>query len=92
MDPCELVPLAGRLDLRRAEAIVLSACVQMPSLPAIVAVEEQTDLPVLSAATATAHQLLTTLGLKPVVPKCGRLLAEDRRTPKSQRRSPSSWS
>jgi maleate isomerase len=75
IDPCELVPLAGQLDLRCAEAIVLSACVQMPSLPAIVAVEEQTNLPVLSAATATAHQLLTTLRLKPIIPDCGRLLA-----------------
>jgi maleate isomerase len=58
LDPMNLVDLADKLDLRTAEAIVLSACVQMPSLPAIPLVEHRTGLPTLSAATATAHQLI----------------------------------
>jgi len=39
LDPADLIDHAERLDLRRAEAIVLSACVQMPSLASIPIVE-----------------------------------------------------
>lgn len=74
LDAGELAMLARRLDLTRAEAIVPSACVQMPSLPAIPQVESWSGLPVLSAATATAWQLLTTLGLDPAIPHAGSLL------------------
>jgi maleate isomerase len=63
-----------RLDLDGAEAIVLSACVQMPSLSAVQYVEDASGLPVLTAATATTHRILTGLGLPPVVPGAGRLL------------------
>ena len=51
------------------DAVVLSACVQMPSLAAIPEVEASIGLPVLTAATATTYDLLTTLGRAPVVPK-----------------------
>jgi maleate isomerase len=37
--------------------------------------EEQLDLPVLSAATATVHDLLTRLGITPDIPEAGSLLA-----------------
>jgi maleate isomerase len=77
-DPARLVELAGRLDRRHAEAIVLSACVQMPSLPAITEVERRTGLPVVTAATATAHALLGRLGplgLPPMIDGAGWLLA-----------------
>jgi maleate cis-trans isomerase len=67
LDPADLIGLVGQLDVRRAEAVVLSACVQMPSLPAIPQVEKLTGLPVLSAATATARQVLGTLGLEPAI-------------------------
>jgi maleate isomerase len=49
----------------------------MPSLPAIAPVEQELGLPVLSAATATVHQLLRALGRTPMVPGAGRLLAGD---------------
>ena len=58
LDPAGLVGMTDRLDLSRAEAVVLSACVQMPSLPSIEAAEQRTGLPTLSAATATAHGIL----------------------------------
>jgi maleate isomerase len=74
LDPLALVPLAERLDVSRADAVVLSACVQMPSLPAIQVVEDRLGLPVLSAATATAHQLLERLGLEPRIDGAGSLL------------------
>ena len=53
---------------------MLSACVQMPSLPAIPAAEEITGLPVLSAATATTLALLETLRLDPMIEGAGVLL------------------
>jgi maleate isomerase len=75
LDPMNLVDLADQLDLHTAEAIVLSACVQMPSLPAIPLVERRTRLPTLSAGTATAHQLLSALQLEPLIADAGTLLA-----------------
>jgi maleate isomerase len=75
LDPADLRDHWKRLDVSRADAIVLSACVQMPSLSAIQAVEDESGLPVLSAATATTYVVLGALGLDPRVPGAGRLLA-----------------
>ncbi|KOG86554.1 maleate cis-trans isomerase family protein [Streptomyces varsoviensis] len=75
LDPDALREHWRRLDLTGADAIVLSACVQMPSLSAIQYVEDASGLPVLSAATATVHRVLTELGLPTVVPDAGRLLS-----------------
>jgi maleate isomerase len=74
-DPERLREHYKRLDLTGVDAIVLSACVQMPSLAAIQAVEDEVGIPVLSAAVATVHQMLTALGLEAKIPGCGRLLA-----------------
>ncbi|MFB6784634.1 Asp/Glu racemase [Streptomyces sp. NPDC056352] len=75
LDPSDLRDHWRRLDLSRADALVLSACVQMPSLPSVQAVEDAAGLPVLSAATATTYRILTELGLPPVVPGAGSLLS-----------------
>ncbi|MCX4722451.1 aspartate/glutamate racemase family protein [Streptomyces sp. NPDC090052] len=75
LDPADLRDHYKRLDLSNADALVLSACVQMPSLDAIQAVEDECGIPVLSAATATTFRLLTELGLTPTVPGAGRLLS-----------------
>ena len=75
LDAGDLVDLVDRLDLRRAEALVVSACVQMPSLDAIPVVQALTGLPTLSAATATTRALLEALDLDPVIPGAGALLA-----------------
>lgn len=75
LDPMRLPGLAKGMDLAGADAVILSACVQMPSLPAIAEAEEQLGLPVLSAATATVHDLLVRLGREPDVPGAGSLLA-----------------
>lgn len=66
LDPRNPLGLLERLDLRRAEALVLSACVQMPSLGAVEAAGALTGLPTLSAATATAASLLAALDHEPV--------------------------
>ena len=75
LDPADLHQHWRKVDTSRADALVLSACVQMPSLPAIQPVEDEAGLPVLSAATATMFTLLTELGLRPEVPGAGRLLS-----------------
>jgi maleate isomerase len=68
---------ARSLDLSGADALVLSACVQMPSLPLVQAAEDEFGLPVLSAATAGAFTLLDRLGLPVHLPGAGRLLTRD---------------
>lgn len=65
LDPAGLAGHVRRLDLAGVDALVLSACVQMPSLAALGEVRRDTRLPVLSAATATASELLTLLGQDP---------------------------
>jgi maleate isomerase len=75
LDPADLRQHWRRLDVSRADAIVLSACVQMPSLSAVQAVEDESGLPVLTAATATTFALLGALGLDRRVAGAGRLLS-----------------
>jgi maleate isomerase len=65
---------ARDLDLSGVDALVISACVQMPSLALIGAAESEFGVPVLSAATAGAFSLLTSLGLPAELPGAGRLL------------------
>jgi maleate isomerase len=72
-----ILAAARRLDLNRAEALVISACVQMPSLELIEPAEREFGLPVLSAATAGAFTLLRRLGLPTALPGAGRLLRGD---------------
>ena len=62
LDPADLSGHVRRLDLTGVDALVLSACVQMPSLAALDEVRRQTQVPVLSAATATAGEVLALLG------------------------------
>jgi maleate isomerase len=70
-----LVELHQRLNVEGVDAIVLSACVQMPSLAAIATVEAKVGVPVVSAATCTAWQMMKKLDLEPRVPQAGALLA-----------------
>ena len=74
-DPADLLDHYKRLDLTGIDALVLSACVQMPSLPAIAKVEALTGKPVITAAVATTYAMLLALGLEPVVPGAGALLS-----------------
>jgi maleate isomerase len=73
----ELAEIAStRLDLRGADAVVLSSCVQMPSLNVLRAVETRVGLPCLSAAAATARSILRSLELDPAIPGYGSFLAQ----------------
>jgi len=74
-DPHALAGILPRLDVKGVDAVVLSACVQMPSLAAIPAAEQACGVPVVSAAVCTAFQMLDRLGLKTVAPNAGTLLS-----------------
>lgn len=74
-DPSRLADHVVRLDLSGVDALVLSACVQMPSLPSVQHVEDRIGLPVVSAAICTTHAMLRALGLPAQVPGAGALLS-----------------
>lgn len=74
-DPKNLLEIYKRVNLKNIDALILSACVQMPSLASIQAVEDECGIPVLSASVATTHQMLKNLGLEATVPGCGTLLS-----------------
>lgn len=68
---------ARSLELSHADALVISACVQMPSLNIIESTERELGIPVLSAATAGAYSILRSLSLRVDVPGAGSLLRAD---------------
>lgn len=73
--PGERVMAAARsLDLSDVDALVLSCCVQMPSLSLIEPAEQEFGIPVLSAATAGAYSILRSLGLDVSIDGAGSLL------------------
>ena len=74
-DPMALVEIYRRLDRTGIDALVLSACVQMPSLAAIDKVEGEVGIPVVSAAVCTTWQMLRALRLETRVPDAGALLS-----------------
>lgn len=74
-DPMRLLEIYKRLDLAGVDALVLSACVQMPSLAAIDPVERECGIPVVSAAVCTTYQMLKRLGLATQAPGAGQLLS-----------------
>ena len=74
-DPLQLVKDVERLNTHGVDVVVASACVQMPSLPALRLIEDRLGIPTVSTAACTVHQMLTRLKLDPVVPGAGSLLA-----------------
>lgn len=70
--PSELV---SRLNTQGADVVVLSACVQMPSLASIQITQDRLGIPVISAAVCTTYCMLKALGLATVVPNAGALLS-----------------
>lgn len=75
LDPQELPELARKLQYKGADAIVLSACVQMPSLAAVQTVEDDLGIPVITAAVATSYEILKALGHQPSIKGAGHLLS-----------------
>ena len=73
-DPKAPAELWRRLNLANVDAIVASACVQMPSLASNPLIEAASGLPVVSSSVCTAFQMLSKLGLDTVAPQAGALL------------------
>lgn len=74
-DPMQLLEDVKRLNTANADAVVLSACVQMPSLPALQAAQDMLGLPVTSTAACTVRNMLDLLNLKAGISGCGAVLA-----------------
>lgn len=74
-DPMNLPKIVQGMDTSDVDAVVLSACVQMPSLIAVPEAEAVTRKPVLTAAIATTWSMLKALGLDTRVPGGGTLLS-----------------
>ncbi|MET9328061.1 maleate cis-trans isomerase [Tsukamurella sp. NPDC003166] len=68
---------ARSLDVTGLDALVISCCVQMPSLSLVQAAEDELGLPVLSAATAGAYSILRGLDLPVAIEGAGSLLRAD---------------
>lgn len=74
-DPMAPAEITRKLRTSGVDAIVASACVQMPSLGSIQPIEDRTGLPVLSSSVATTYMMLKKLGLSTHVPGFGSLLS-----------------
>lgn len=86
LDPEGLLEISRGFARDGVDAVVLSACVQMPSLAAIERVEAELGVPVITAATATAYEMLTLLGHQPAIFGAGQLLDGGQR--RDETRSP----
>lgn len=75
LEPQELPGVARKLKSGGADAIILSACVQMPSLAAVQTVEDELGIPVITAAIATTYEILKALGHQPKISGAGHLLS-----------------
>lgn len=74
-DPAAPAQLVQRLDTRGVDVVVISACVQMPSLASVQMAQDQLGIPVVSAAACTTWAMLKRLGLETRVPNAGALLS-----------------
>ncbi len=73
-DPMQLLKDVYGLDVAGVDTVVLSACVQMPSLPAIELAQKALGIPVTSTAVCTVRQMLRLLDLPLTAPGAGAYL------------------
>jgi maleate isomerase len=74
-DPLAPIELTKRLNTRNVDAVVASACVQMPSLGSIQSIEDRLGLPVVSSSVCTTFMMMRKLGLATRIPGYGSLLS-----------------
>jgi len=74
-DPMLLTEIYKKVSLKGVDALVLSACVQMPSLAAVPLVEAECGKPVVSAAVCTTYEMLKKLNLATRIEGAGELLS-----------------
>ena len=74
-DPKAPNDLWRQLNVQGADAIVASACVQMPSLASVPMIEQASGLPVVSSSICTTWSILKHLGIERRAPDAGALLS-----------------
>jgi len=74
-DPRAPIEISRRLNTANCDAVVVSACVQMPSLASVQPVEDRIGLPVVSSSVCTTWRMLKALQLQARVPGAGMLLS-----------------
>lgn len=74
-NPDAPIEITRKLNTRGVDAVVASACVQMPSLSSIQPIEDRLGLPVISSSVATTYMMLKQLKLKTYSPGFGTLLS-----------------
>lgn len=74
-NPMNLLEIYKQLDLSGVDVLVASACVQMPSLDAIDALEQKIGIPVTSAAVCTSYEMMRALNIEPKAGIGGSLLS-----------------
>ena len=73
-DPMRLLDDVKKLNIANVDVVVLSACVQMQSMPALQLAQEALGLPVTSTSACTTRNMLDLLGLKAATPGYGQVL------------------
>ncbi len=74
-DPRAPIEITRKLNTSAVDALVASACVQMPSLPSVQPIEDRVGLPVISSSVATTYMMLKRLGISTAAPGFGSLLS-----------------
>ena len=75
LDPLAPAEIVKRLNIKGVDAVVASACVQMPSLASVQIIEDRIGLPVVSSSVSTTFMMLKKLGLQTYAPGFGSLLS-----------------
>ena len=86
-DPMRLLEDAKRLTIANVDVVVLSACVQMQSLPALEIAQRSLGVPVTSTAACTARNMLDLLELTGDIPGFGAVLCQESESAGSARMS-----
>jgi maleate isomerase len=73
-NPVHLKNIYKSLDLKDVDVLVVSACVQMPSLEVIDDIQAECGIPVTSAAVCTTYEMMKKLGIEAKSPIGGELL------------------
>lgn len=75
-DPMRLLEDVKKLNTANVDVVVLSACVQMQSIPALQLAQNALGIPVTSTSACTVRNMLDLLGLEASTPGFGKLLED----------------
>lgn len=75
-DPMLLLEDVKKLNTANVDVVVLSACVQMQSVPALQLAQDMLGLPVTSTSACTVRNMLDLLGLRIAIPGFGQVLMD----------------